>query len=58
MESLSAQGRLNAGQLNQVFEFQAALIHRAVAKLLQETLQGVSDSKAVQAVSFLDVVAM
>lgn len=58
LEGFRSNRRLNARQLNQVLEFQAALIYGAVAELLQETLEGISNSVAVQPVSFLDVMAM
>lgn len=58
MERLTPQRGLDASQFNQVFELQAAHVHRAVSKLLHETLQGFSNPKTVEAVSFLDVVAM
>lgn len=58
VEGLTSQRGLDAGQFNQVFKLQAAHVHRAVSKLLHETLQGFSNPKTVQAVSFLDVVAM
>lgn len=57
-EGFTSQQWLNASQFDQVLEFQAALVYGTVAKLLQETLESVPDSKAVQAASFLDLVAM
>lgn len=55
MEGFAAQRRLDAGQLSQVHELQVALVHRAVPQLLQEMLEGVSDSETFHPVSFLYV---
>lgn len=48
----------NATQFYEVLHLQAVFIDRAAAELLQEMLQGVSDSEAIQAISPLYVDAM
>lgn len=58
LEGFASQRRLDAGQFDQVLELQAALIYGAVTKLLQETLEGVSDSKTIKPVPSLDVMTM
>lgn len=55
VEGFAAQTRLDAGQRSQVHEFQVAVIHRAVPELLQEMLEGVSDSETLHPVPFLYV---
>lgn len=55
VEGFAAQRRLDASQLSQVHELQVAVIHRAVPDLLQEMLEGVSDSKTFHPVSFINV---
>lgn len=45
-------------QFYKVLQLQAVFIDRAAAELLQEMLQGASDSEAIQAVSPLYVDAM
>lgn len=58
MKGFAAQGRLDSSQLSQVHELQVAVIHRAVPQLLQEMLEGVSDSETFHPVSLLDVNAV
>lgn len=55
MEGFSAQRRLDASQFGQVHQLQVAVIYRAVHKLLQEMLEGVSDAELFHPVSLLYV---
>lgn len=52
------QRGFDATQFYKVLQLQAVFIDRAAAELLQEMLEGVSDSEAIQAVSPLYVDAM
>ena len=52
---LAPQGRSDGGQLHEVLELQAALVHRAAAQLLQQTPELGADPVAVQAVPALEV---